>query len=87
MSFVNVGATYLRGFLDIPTKKALKDAFKTDPANVVLYTTSLFSADTTHNGSELDVGTKYSVVGPNPYNSRKWYATVEKLPNGTIRVS
>lgn len=84
MAYVNVGVK--KDGLDIPTKKALKDAIAANPESVYVYSTSTFDsfADT---ADRLDIGVKYSVTGPNPYNSRKWYATLEKLPNRTIKVS
>jgi hypothetical protein len=85
----NTGAKVLHGDSDIPTKTALKAAIKADPTNVVLYSTDAFGPN---RGKRylldlLVIGDKYTVTGPNPYTSRKWYATVEKLPNGTIKVS
>lgn len=85
--YVNVGAKVMPGNSDIPSKKALKACIAANPGDVVLYDTSELSTPGTRTCSYLDVGVKYTVVGPNPYTSRKWYATVEKLPNGTIRVS
>jgi hypothetical protein len=32
------------------------------------------------------VGTQLQVVGPDPYNSRKWYATVKADKNGKVTV-
>lgn len=84
--FTNVGAMYKSDMKDIPTKTALKRAFVEDPANVILYDTSEMSDKKSRTGTNLDNGVKYSVVGPNPYTSRKWYATVEKTAKG-IKVS
>ena len=82
----NVGARHSFTMSDIPTKKALKDA-------IVAKTVELYSTDAFGTGvgkmwfaDKLEIGVKYTVVGPNPYTSRKWYATVEKLPNGSITV-
>ena len=72
---------------DIPTKKALKEAFANKPTLVTLYETSMGNEHKVHFWNSLEIGVKYSVVGPNPYNSRKWYATVEKKQDGTIKVS
>jgi len=85
--FVNAGAKLQKDYSDIPTKKALKESLRDNPGNVVIYTTSELSAKESHNGARLPIGNKYQVTGPNPYTSRKWYATVEKLANGTIKVS
>lgn len=87
--YVNVGAQYNADKRDIPTKKALKDAIKADPTSVYLYDTSAFPGAVTNSGTVdmLGKGVKYSVTGPNPYTSRKWYATVEITQTGIIRVS
>lgn len=85
----NTGAKVLHGDSDIKTKTALKAAIKADPTNVVLYSTDAFGPNRGKRfvTDNLTLGDKYTVVGPNPYTSRKWYATVELLPNGTIKVS
>lgn len=88
--YQNVGARSAGVYeLDIPTKKVLKQAIVTDPTRVILYSTDAFGANAGKrwNGDNLEIGVRYSVTGPNPYTSRKWYATVEKLANGTIKVS
>lgn len=84
--YVNVGAQYNADKSDIPTKKALKDAIKADPGKVYFYPTSDF-AGLPGTLDILEKGVKYSVTGPNPYTSRKWYATVEITHSGAIRVS
>jgi len=85
-NYVNVGALDISGDLDFPTKSALKELFRTHPELVVLYTTSALEPTKEYKSDELDIGVKYSVTGPNPYTNRKWYATVEKTPNGKITV-
>lgn len=86
--YVNVGASHFPGIQDIPTKIALKRAIAADPAKVNFYATDAFGAnrDKSWFADKLDIGVKYSVVGPNPYTSRKWYATVEMQANGKITV-
>lgn len=73
---------------DIPTKKALKLAIAENAAIVTFYSTDAFgpNRDKLWFGDSLEIGVKYSVAGPNPYTSRRWFATVEKSPNGTITV-
>jgi hypothetical protein len=83
--WVNVGVSNRSDGSDIPTKAALKRAIAENPDNVVVYGTSDFSPFT-GSADNLVIGTRYSVVGPNPDTSRKWYATIEKLPNGNIIV-
>lgn len=84
----NVGVNLRPGFSDIPTKAALKRLFADTPENAHLYSTDAIgpNRDKTWFGDNLVIGVKYSVTGPNPYTSRKWYATIEKLPNGKITV-
>lgn len=85
----NVGVTTSSLKADIPTKKALKTFSAEMPESVEFYSTDAFGPNRgkVWNSGNLVVGDKYTVTGPNPYTSRKWYATVEKLPNGTIKVS
>lgn len=85
--YVNVHAMDNQDKSDFASKKALKDAIKTNPANVLFVGTSGFNGVTHGTLDILDKGVKYSVCGPNPYKSRKWYATVEITHSGAIRVS
>lgn len=80
--FQNVGARL--GDSDIPTKKALKELIATNPASVILYSTDAFgpNARLSWSADKLDTSRKYTVVGPNPYKSRKWYATVTRTATG-----
>lgn len=88
MGWVNLGALDKSTNSDIATKKELKAKLLESPKTVELYVTDAFgpNAHNRFNGEGLQVGTKYTVVGPNPYRSRKWYATVEKQWNGRIVV-
>jgi hypothetical protein len=83
--YVNVGAGRVSDNRDFLTKKALKDEIAVNPTNVWIYGTSGFTPFK-GNVTELVIGDKYQVTGPNPYTCRKWYATVEKLPSGKITV-
>lgn len=89
MSFINVGARTLNG-VDVKTKAELTRLVADNPANVVVYTTAMFGRQFADKLSELDdvlsAGNKLSVVGPNPYNNRKWYATIEKNAAGKVVV-
>jgi hypothetical protein len=76
MAYVNVGVK-THNLDNISTKKALKDSVSTDPENVYVYGTSAFFGFTNRCVTELDKSDKYQVVGPDPYTSRKWYATIE----------
>lgn len=85
-TYVNVGAKYRSNGSDIPTKKALREAIQTKADDVVVYGTSDF-APFTGSADDLVIGVKYQVTGPNPYTNRKWYATVERLSTGQIKVT
>jgi len=82
VAFINVGAK--NGSNDVKTKKELVALVNGDDPWLSFYGTSNF---TPFNGGlkEIDGSTVLSVVGPNPYTSRKWYATVRR-ENGKITV-
>lgn len=79
--FQNVGA---KTNSDILTKKSLKALIAQSPETVILYSTDAMGSNyrRTWTADKLDIGVKYSVVGPNPYKSRKWYATIERTATG-----
>lgn len=76
MSYINVGALYEDN--NVPTKKALREAMKTHPEKVLFYGTSMFNEGATFRGNRIPHEVKLSVVGPDPFNNRKWYATVSE---------
>lgn len=84
----NVGARNDSTGSDIPTKAALKALIAERPQDVYLYSTDAFGPNRAKawGADNLETGIKYSVAGPNPYTSRKWFATVEKTAKG-IKVS
>lgn len=85
MGFVNVGAVDDRG-RGFATKKALKEALAADPSGVNFFGTSDFTPYHS-DGNGIPLGVTLSVVGPDPYTSRKWYATVERGRDRGIKVS
>ncbi len=62
-------------FPRFPTKKAMKEAIASDPSSVSLEATSVFGNEYGGLVSEAPDGT-YTVVGPDPYTNRKWYANI-----------
>ena len=85
-NYINVGARFSDGS-HVPTKKALRDRMKSDPSAVTFYPTSRFGSQRDIRGDEIPSdGSVLSVVGPNPENDRRWYASVEKTARG-VRVS
>jgi hypothetical protein len=83
MSYVNTGA--LVGSKRPKTKTALKAALKADPSEVYFDATSFMAPVGGYSGDEVPSGVKLSVVGPDPYSKRSWYATVENR-NGVVVV-
>lgn len=83
MGYINVGA-HIEG-RDPKSKKELKQRVEVEPHTVSLYTTSAFDSYFNLSVPHLDDG-KYSVTGPNPYDARKWYATIE-IRDGKAKVS
>jgi len=76
MSYINVGAT-ING-ANARTKAALKKAIKEDPASVAFYSTSPMGVQ--FNGTAEDMPEEHilSVVGPDPFQARNWYANVKR---------
>lgn len=84
MSYVNVGASNMRG-QRFATKKALKEALTQDPSSVMFDGTSTF--DPFYGpATQAPAGVKLQVCGPDPYTQRKWYATVT-VTGGNVKVS
>lgn len=84
MAFYEVHAT-IDG-ADIKSKKALIAAIKANPESVHFARVSPFNTDVPERIGQLRQGITLQPVGPNPYNSRKWYANV-KVINGQVKVS
>ena len=85
--FVNCGVSHSDG-VRIKTKKALREALKFNPALVTFDKTSPFDLPGTDiRGSEIPDGIVLSVVGPDPYRDRRWYASVSKSTDGTVKVA
>jgi hypothetical protein len=77
-SYVNVGAVKLADRSPILTKKALKALLADEPGEVLFFNTALGlgPGNQEYRADELDPQYSYQVCGPDPYTSRKWYATV-----------
>lgn len=82
--YVNVGVKFVGSGSDIPTKSGLKEEIKKLPTNVQVYSVSPMGEQVDTTADKLQKGIKYSVCGPNPFKSRKWYATIEILDNGQV---
>lgn len=84
MSYVNVGCFDADGNR-IKTKKRLKELLVADPKSVRFDKTALFDGAGTVTVAELSPGTTLSVVGPDPFRKRSWYASVQVV-NGKVTV-
>ncbi|MFJ1700443.1 hypothetical protein ACIOHC_36230 [Streptomyces sp. NPDC088252] len=82
MGYINVGA-YIDG--ERPkTKKALTDALANNPGSVRFDRTSPLdgSDGKAIAGDAIPETDTLTVTGPDPYTSRKWYASVKRTPTG-----
>jgi hypothetical protein len=77
MTYLNVGASHAADGR-IRTKKELKALLAADPATVVFDRTSPETPGPNVTGDAIPLGVKLSVVGPDPFTSRRWYATVAR---------
>ena len=68
------------------TKKALREALQSTPESVTLEATSLFGNEYHGPVTSAPVGT-YSIVGPDPHTSRKWYGQITVLPTRKVKLS
>jgi hypothetical protein len=62
----------------IRTKKTLKEAALLRPHAVTFYDTSAFNPTPDRPLAELEVNTTLTIVGPDPYTKRQWYAIVQR---------
>lgn len=74
--YINVGAR-LKG-RRIGTKKALREALDLTPEEVSFDCTDAFGerAGAAYTVDSIPEGAVLTVTGPDPYTSRKWYASV-----------
>jgi len=75
MAYINVGASYAHGGR-IQTKKALREELLSGNP-VVFDSTSPLGPRNNEEIMSTDIGEDtLSVIGPDPFTNRKWYATV-----------
>lgn len=90
MTYINAGAKYQGR--RVKTKAELKRLLKAEPQNVTFDTTSLHSSPETVTASDLGnrphgASESWSIVGPDPYTARNWYATVKVNRLGNLVVT
>lgn len=81
MAYINVGVR-VNGE-PVKTKAALKRALKDSPGDVTFYGTSPLQDIGEFGVEAIPIVDKLQVVGPDPFTSRKWYATVVRGPKVT----
>jgi len=86
VTYFNCGAYGADG-KRIPTKKQLRAEMADHPGEVYFDGTALVKDVGGYRGDDIPDGAILSVVGPNPYESRKWYASVRKTAEGSAKVS
>jgi hypothetical protein len=85
MAYINVGVI-IDGYM-APTKKALRLALAENPESVLFVVTSDLGPRPRQEIRPDQIGSDtLTVVGPDPYRNRKWYASVKATPSG-IKVS
>jgi hypothetical protein len=84
MPYINAGA-YVNG-LRPKSKTALKAAIVAGD-EVVFDKTSAFDGAGSLTPHNIPHGIVVSVVGPDPYTSRKWYANITRTLDGKVKVS
>jgi hypothetical protein len=68
------------------TKKALREAVKAG-TGVYFYGTSAMGPQYEGYVADVPVGVSLSVVGPDPYTDRRWYAQVSRSKDGKVKVA
>lgn len=64
------------------SKKAIKDAIKSDPETVTIDTTSAFVDARTFPITVAPIGQRIDFVGPDPYTNRKFYGSITRTATG-----
>lgn len=70
-----------------PTKKRLKEVAASMPTQVEFYDTSQIDPNDIIRLDQLATDVKLSVVGPDPFTKRTWYATIERTRTGELKVT
>ena len=65
----------------IKYKKLLEELVKSEPENIMIEDTSLFGNNYKGVLTDIKHGIIY-IVGPDPHNNRKWYASITKTKEG-----
>ncbi len=69
------------------SKKAIMAAVVADPNSVTIEATSYHGGDYNGPASGIRRGSKIYFVGPDPYTSRRFYGSIIRREDGTVKVS
>lgn len=88
MTFIEVKATDAVTGETFPSKAAMKRAIAADPRKVRLVSVAMGPQfhGTAADFLAANFNAKLTVVGPDPFTSRKWYGTIE-VKNGKLKAS
>ena len=82
--YINCGA--IVGWERPKTRRELLTAIANSPGIVVFDRTSIFDTGDNFGLDEVRPGTRLTVVGPDPYTDRRWYATIFIKQDGTFYI-
>ena len=69
------------------SKKAVKEAAAADPRSVRLEATSVIGNEYDGPAADMPIGRQIAFVGPCPYTRRRFYGSIFRRPDGTLRVA
>jgi hypothetical protein len=69
------------------SKEAIKEAVARDPASVRLEATALMGHEYDGPAADMPIGRQIAFVGPCPYTRRRFYGSIFRRPDGTLRVA
>lgn len=85
--YLNCGASHTVSRKRIRTKKEMRELLAVDPSSVTFDVTSMYDPLDDFTGDRIPDKTALTVVGPDPYMTRRWYASVTRKTDGTLKVS
>ena len=69
------------------SNREVKEALARDPRSVRVEATSVHGREYDGPASDMPAGLRIAFVGPDPYRERRFYGTLSKSADGTLRVA
>jgi hypothetical protein len=69
------------------SKQAVKEAVARDPQSVRLEATAIIGQEYDGPAADMPAGLRIAFVGPDPYQERRFYGTLSRKADGTLRVA